>query len=56
MDPQWTVCGQHGKTGKLVTVGSVDRPIDGATVADFGLSIPEGRALLTSLQQLVAQD
>lgn len=30
--------------------------IDGATVADFRISIPAGRALLASLQQVVAQD
>lgn len=56
MDLQWTVYVQQVGTGELTKVGSVGRPIDGASVADFGLSIPEGRALLASLQQVLAQD
>lgn len=56
MDLQWTVYVQQEGTSELVKVGSVGRPIDGATIADFGLSIPEGRALLASLQQVVTQD
>jgi hypothetical protein len=50
-----SLCAATGAS-ELVKVGSVERPIDGATIADFGLSISEGRKLLARLQQVVAQD
>ena len=55
MDLQWTVFVQKGGGTELVKIGSVGRPVNGATAADFGLSIPEGHALLASLQQVVGQ-
>ncbi|MBE0548088.1 MAG: ISKra4 family transposase [Rubrivivax sp.] len=55
MDLQWTVFVQKRGATELVKIGSVGRPVNGAAAADFGLSIPEGRALLASLQQVVGQ-
>ena len=38
-----------------VPLATFTRPVDAATVADFGLSMEEGRQLLSSLQQTIAQ-
>ncbi|MEO8807497.1 MAG: hypothetical protein ABI433_15560 [Burkholderiaceae bacterium] len=42
MDLQWAVYVQQVGTGELMKVGSVDRPIDGATAVSFrqGCLIP----------------
>ncbi len=52
---QWTVClqGEGGVDGE--TLATFTRPLDGATVADFGLSLEEGRHLLKVLQRAVVQ-
>ena len=56
MDLQWTVyMRQHGTTD-VVSLATFRRPVDGATAADFGLSIAEARQLLAVLQRAIAQD
>ena len=55
MDLQWTIFVQRVGTDDPIAVGTVERPVKCATVADFGLSISEGRKLLANLQQIVAQ-
>lgn len=55
MDLQWTIFVQRVGTYESIAVGTVERPGNGATFADFGLSISEGRKLLANLQQIVAQ-
>jgi hypothetical protein len=56
MELHWKICLERQETGERVTVGAARRPVEGAAIADFGLSLAEGRQLLTALQQLVAQD
>jgi hypothetical protein len=56
MDLQWTVYVQRRGAHDVVPLGIFQRPVTDATVADFGLSIAEGRELLAALQQVVAQD
>jgi hypothetical protein len=56
MDLQWTVSVQRRGAPDTVALGIFQRPVKGATAADFGLSIAEGRELLAALQQVVAQD
>ena len=56
MELRWKILLQRQGTDETVPVGSVSRPVNGATPADFGLSLAEGRQLLAALQQCVAQD
>ena len=55
MHLRWTVyVRQHGSED-AVQLATFRRPVDGATAADFGLSVAEGRQLLVALQRTVAQ-
>ncbi|SOE53815.1 hypothetical protein SAMN05446635_0603 [Burkholderia sp. OK233] len=56
MDLQRTVYLQRRGAHDIVPLVSIQRPVAGATIADFGLSIVEGRMLLVALQQVVAQE
>jgi len=53
---QWTVSVQRSGDAHGVSLITFTRPVDGATVADFGLSLEEGRQLLAALQQAIAQN
>ncbi len=55
MDLQRTSFVQRVGTDDPIAIGTVERPIRGATFADFGRSISEGRTILANLQQIVAQ-
>jgi hypothetical protein len=44
---------QRQGTDETVPICSVKHPVNGATPADFGMSLAEGRQLLATLQQLV---
>lgn len=52
---RWTVSVQREGAVEGVPLATFTRPIDSATVADFGLSLEEGRHLLRVLQEAVAQ-
>ncbi|MDZ5455658.1 hypothetical protein [Azohydromonas lata] len=56
MEHQWTVLVQQqgGTACEPVVVGTFRRRVDGATPADFGLSLAEGQALVQSVQHQVA--
>lgn len=56
MEKRWTVYVQREGSAKRVPLVRFRRPVDTATVSDFGLSIAEGRLLLRALQTAVAQD
>ncbi|SEK13178.1 hypothetical protein SAMN05192539_106421 [Paraburkholderia diazotrophica] len=56
MELHWKIYLERQGTGERVTVCAVRRRVEGATIADFGLSLAEGRQLLAALQQRVAQD
>ena len=56
MDIRWTVWVQREGSGERVPLVRFRRPVDTATVSDFGLSIAEGRLLLRALQTTIAQD
>jgi hypothetical protein len=56
MELRWKILLQRQGMDETVSVGSIKRQVNGATPADFGLSLAEGRQLLAALQQLVAQD
>src|SRR3954454_22483155 len=56
MELRWKILLQRQGTDETVPVCPVKRPVNGATPADFGLSLAEARRLLATLQQLVAQD
>ena len=43
---QWTVSVKRDGDAQGVALATFTRPVDGATVADFGLSLEEGRHLL----------
>lgn len=51
----WTVYMQPHGGGDAVPLATFRRPVKGATAADFGLSIAEGRELLVALQRSIAQ-
>jgi hypothetical protein len=51
----WTVSVRRDGEHLDVPLAPFTRPVDAATVADFGLSMEEGRQLLSSLQQTIAQ-
>jgi len=53
---RWTVCVQREGSAERVALVRFRRPLDTATVSDFGLSIAEGRLLLRAWQTAVAQD
>jgi hypothetical protein len=55
MELRWMILLQRKGTDQPVLIGSFERPVNGATPADFGLSFAEGRQLLAALQQLVTQ-
>ena len=57
MELQWTVfVQQQGSTAcEPVAVGTFKLRVDGATPADFGLSLTEDRALMLSVQRQVVQ-
>jgi hypothetical protein len=57
MELQWTVFVQQqgGTACEPVAVGTFKRRVDGATPADFGLSLAEGRALVQGVQLQVVQ-
>ena len=50
---QWTVSVKRNGGAQGVALAMFTRPVDGATVADFGLSLEEGRHLLRTLQEAV---
>ena len=52
---QWTVSVKRDGDAQGVALATFTRPVDGATVADFGLSLEEGRHLLRTLQEAVTQ-
>src|SRR5450756_1645169 len=52
---RWTVSVRREGEEDGLPLATFTRPIDGATVADFGLSLEEGRQLLRDLQQAVVQ-
>jgi hypothetical protein len=52
---RWTVTVRREGEEDGLPLATFTRPIDGATVADFGLSLEEGRQLLRDLQQAVVQ-
>jgi hypothetical protein len=56
MELHWKILLQRQGTDQPVPICSVKRPVNGATPADFGLSLAEARQLLATLQQLVTQD
>jgi hypothetical protein len=56
MELRWMILLHRQGTDQPVSIGSFERPVIGATPADFGLSFAEGRQLLAALQQLVTQD
>ena len=56
MELEWTVYVKRRRSKRAVPTGSFQRPVTTAKPADFGLSIPEARALLASLQRVVGQD
>ncbi|MCC8396876.1 hypothetical protein LJ656_30300 [Paraburkholderia sp. MMS20-SJTR3] len=56
MELRWKIFVQRQGTDEPASICSFNRPVNGATPADFGLSLTEGRQLLEALQQLVAQD
>ncbi|KAE8756193.1 MULTISPECIES: ISKra4 family transposase [Paraburkholderia] len=56
MDMHWTIYLQRDGADENVPLARFQRPLEGATPADFGLSMSEARSLLSSLQQVVAQD
>ena len=41
MDLQWSIFVQRVGTDESIAVGTVERPVKGATVADFDLSISD---------------
>ena len=52
---QWTVSVKRDGDAQGVALATFTRPVDGAMVADFGLSLEEGRHLLRTLQEAVTQ-
>jgi hypothetical protein len=52
---RWTVSVHREGGGESVPLATFTRPVDGAKVADFGLSLEEGRHLLKVLQEAVVQ-
>ena len=56
MELEWTVFVKRRGSNEAVPIGSFQRPVKTAKPADFGLSIPEGRALLNALQKEIEQD
>lgn len=56
MDMQWTIYVRRHDGNDAVPLTTFQRALSGSTVADFGLSIVEGRELLSALQQLVVED
>ena len=52
---RWTVSVQRAADVKSMPLATFMRPVDGATVADLGLSLEEGRHLLKILQAAVVQ-
>lgn len=56
MDILWTVFVRKNGTPGETALATFRRPVDEATVGDFGLSIAESRKLLIALQHQVAQD
>ena len=56
MDMHWTIYLQRDGADEKVPLAGFQRPLEGATPAEFGLSMSEARSLLSSLQQVVAQD
>ena len=52
---QWTVSVKRDGDAQGVALTTFTWPVDGATVADFGLSLEEGRHLLRTLQEAVTQ-
>ncbi|KAE8757297.1 hypothetical protein FSO04_24845 [Paraburkholderia madseniana] len=55
MDMHWTIYLQRDGADENVPLARFQRPLEGATPADSGLSMSEARSLLSSLQQVVAQ-
>lgn len=56
MDIHWTIYLQRDGTDEKVPLATFQGPLEGATLADFGLSMSEGKSLLSGLQQAMAQD
>jgi hypothetical protein len=56
MDMHGTIYLQRDGADEKVPLASFQRPLEGATPADFGLSMSEAKSLLSSLQHVVAQD
>jgi hypothetical protein len=56
MDMHWTIYLQRDGADEKAPLARFQRPLEGATQADFGLSMSEGKCLLSSLQHVVAQD
>jgi len=56
MEMRWTVYVQREGSADRVALVRFRRPVETATVGDFGLSIVEGRLLLRTLQTAIAQD
>jgi hypothetical protein len=54
MELQWKAYLEPQGTDDKFAVSSAQRPTDGATPSNFGLSLSEGRQVLAVLQQLVA--
>jgi hypothetical protein len=49
----WTIYLHRDGTDEKVPLARFQRPLEGATPADFGLSMSEARSLLSSLQHVV---
>jgi hypothetical protein len=56
MDMHWTIYLQRDGADEKVPLARFQRPLEGATQADFGLSMSEGKSLISNLQHVVAQD
>lgn len=56
MDIHWTIYLQRDGTDEKVPLATFQRPLEGATLADFGLSMSEGKSLLSSLQHAMVHD
>lgn len=56
MDMHWTTYLQRDGGHEQVPLARFFRPLQGATLSDFGLSMSEGKILLASLQRAVVQD
>jgi hypothetical protein len=56
MDMHWTIYLQRDGADEKVPLARFQRPLEEAAQADFGLSMSEGKRLLSSIQHVVAQD